>query len=113
MNIDYHVEYDGRLYSVPHALVGERVEVRVTNAVVEIFHRGRRVASHARLWGPQGHGQHHRRASAALAPRVRRVAAVADHRVGRIDRPRRRRRWSSRSCSAGASRRARTGRAWR
>ena len=54
VNIDYHVEYDGRIYSVPHALVGERVEVRATNAVVEIFHRARRVASHARLWGPRG-----------------------------------------------------------
>ena len=40
MNIDYHVEHDGRLYSVPHALVGERVELRVTSVVVEIFHRG-------------------------------------------------------------------------
>ena len=54
MNIDYHVEYDRRLYSVPHALVGERVELRATNAIVEIFHRARRVASHARLWGPRG-----------------------------------------------------------
>ena len=54
VNIDYHVGYDGRIYSVPHALVSERVEVRATNAVVGIFHRARRVASHARLWGPQG-----------------------------------------------------------
>jgi len=54
VNIDYHVEYDRRLYSVPHALVGERVELRATNAIVEIFHRARRVASHARLWGPRG-----------------------------------------------------------
>jgi transposase len=54
VNIDYHVEYEGRLYSVPHALVSERVELRATNVVVEIFHRGRRVASHDRLWGPRG-----------------------------------------------------------
>jgi transposase len=54
VNIDYHVEYDGRIYSVPHALVGERVELRATNAVVEILYRARRVASHARLWGPRG-----------------------------------------------------------
>jgi len=54
VNIDYHVEHDGRLYSVPHALVGEPVEVRVTNSVVEIFHHRKRVASHARLWGPRG-----------------------------------------------------------
>jgi transposase len=54
VNIDYHVDDDGRLYSVPHALVGEQVELRVTNSVVEIFHRGKRVVSHARLWGPKG-----------------------------------------------------------
>ena len=54
VNIDYHAEHDGRLYSVPHALVGEQVELRITSAVVEIFHRGRRVASHVRLWGPKG-----------------------------------------------------------
>jgi transposase len=54
VNIDYHVEHDGRYYSVPHALVGEHVEVRVTSGVVEIFLGGRRVASHARLWSPRG-----------------------------------------------------------
>jgi transposase len=54
VNIDYHVDHEARLYSVPYALVGETVELRVTNSVVEVFHRGRRVASHARLWGPKG-----------------------------------------------------------
>jgi transposase len=54
VNIDYHVDHEARLYSVPHALVGDYVELRATSAVVEVFHRGRRVASHARLWGPKG-----------------------------------------------------------
>jgi transposase len=54
VNIDYHVDYDGRLYSVPHNLVGEMADLRVTTTVVEIFLRGRRVASHARMWGPKG-----------------------------------------------------------
>jgi transposase len=54
VNIDYHVDYDGRYYSVPHALVGEHVEVRVTSGTVEIFLRGHRVASHPRQWGPKG-----------------------------------------------------------
>ena len=51
VNIDYHVEFDTRLYSVPHRLVREAVEVRATATVVEIFHRGRRVASHVREYG--------------------------------------------------------------
>ena len=46
--IDYHVEIDRRLYSVPHTLVGQRLEARLTAATVEVFHRGQRVAAHAR-----------------------------------------------------------------
>jgi transposase len=48
VNIDYHVAFDGNWYSVPHTLTGETVEVRSTPATVEIFHRGKRVASHLR-----------------------------------------------------------------
>ncbi len=48
VNIDYHVAYDGNWYSVPYSLTGEQVEVRSTPATVEIFHRGKRVASHLR-----------------------------------------------------------------
>jgi transposase len=51
VNIDYHVEFDTRYYSVPHRLVREAVVVRATAHVVEVFHRGRRVASHAREYG--------------------------------------------------------------
>jgi len=45
---DYHVEVDGAYYSVPYRLVGERMEVRATASTVEVFLRGKRVASHAR-----------------------------------------------------------------
>ncbi len=48
VNIDYHVDVGQHFYSVPHALVHEEVEARVTALTVEIFHRGVRVASHAR-----------------------------------------------------------------
>lgn len=47
-HIDYHVEVERHRYSVPHALVGQVLEARVTTAVVEIMHRGQRVASHTR-----------------------------------------------------------------
>jgi len=46
--IDYHVEVDHHYYSVPHEHVGERCDVRLAQATVEIFLRGRRVASHLR-----------------------------------------------------------------
>jgi transposase len=47
VNIDYHVDFDGHYYSVPHQLVGSSVEVRVIEAMVEIFHANARVACHA------------------------------------------------------------------
>jgi transposase len=51
VNIDYHIEVDHNYYSVPHPLFGEDVEARFTQSTVEIFFKGNRVASHARLWG--------------------------------------------------------------
>ena len=48
VNIDYHVAFDGNWYSVPYTLTGEAVEVRSTPSTVEIFHRGKRIASHLR-----------------------------------------------------------------
>lgn len=48
VNIDYHIEADGHYYSVPHELARQPVEVRVTITAVEVFHRGKRVASHLR-----------------------------------------------------------------
>lgn len=48
VNLDYHVELAGHYYSVPHALVHERVDVRVTALTVEIFRHGQRVAAHLR-----------------------------------------------------------------
>ena len=46
--IDYHVEVDKRFYSVPHALVGQTLDLRITATTIEVMHKGKRVASHAR-----------------------------------------------------------------
>jgi transposase len=48
VNIDYHVEVEGHYYSVPYSLARREVEVRLTARAVELFHGGRRVASHMR-----------------------------------------------------------------
>jgi transposase len=48
VNIDYHVDVDGHYYSVPYHLVKQQLEVRLTAQVVEIFHKGTRIASHQR-----------------------------------------------------------------
>jgi len=48
VNVDYHVDVERHYYSVPHSLLRQKVDVRVTAATVEIFHDGHRVASHPR-----------------------------------------------------------------
>jgi transposase len=48
VHIDSHVEFEGHRYSAPNALVGQVLELRVTAHVVEMLHRGQRVASHMR-----------------------------------------------------------------
>jgi transposase len=54
VNIDYHVEVraDRHYYSVPYRLAGEVLDVRLSAAAVELFHRHRRVASHLRAHTP-------------------------------------------------------------
>jgi transposase len=47
---DYHIEVDNFLYSVPHTLLHEQVDVRVTSRVIEVFHRAMRVAVHQRRY---------------------------------------------------------------
>ena len=95
VNIDYHVSFDDRLYSVPHALVGERIEIRATASTIEVLHAGQRVASHRRSYGSKGTAvteEHHRPEShrdygkwpperllswaAKLGPSVQRVAQM-------------------------------------
>lgn len=48
VNIDYHVAFGERLYSVPHRYVHEEVWICATASVVEILLRGRRIALHPR-----------------------------------------------------------------
>ena len=52
VNIDYHVPVDKHYYSVPHRLVHEQVELRVSANTVEVYHRNMRLASHRRSLKP-------------------------------------------------------------
>lgn len=53
VHIDYHVEADAHYYSVPYQLVGQKLDVRLTAGVIEVFHKGKRVASHQRCYDPK------------------------------------------------------------
>ncbi len=48
VNIDYHIEVDRHYYSVPFQLARSQVDVRLSGSVVEVLHKGQRVAAHAR-----------------------------------------------------------------
>ena len=48
VNIDYHIEVDNHLYSVPFQLLRERLDIRLTASTVEVLHKGERVAAHVR-----------------------------------------------------------------
>jgi transposase len=58
VHLDYHVEVGRHYYSVPHALIGQRVDVRVSASVVEIYRRGQRIAVHARSQQRGGYSTH-------------------------------------------------------
>jgi len=51
VNLDYHIEVDRHYYSVPHTLIGKQLDIRFSETVVEVLHKGARVASHARVHG--------------------------------------------------------------
>lgn len=55
VGIDYHVEVDRHDYSVPYRYARQPVDVRFTATTVELFHRGERLASHARSRVPGRH----------------------------------------------------------
>ena len=52
---DYHVEVANHYYSVPSRLIRQEVEARITDTTIEILHKGKRIASHARSFVPHRH----------------------------------------------------------
>lgn len=54
VQFNYHISVDGMLYSVPYEFIKRKVDVRVTDTVVEIFYNHNRIASHRRLCGRKG-----------------------------------------------------------
>ena len=48
VQVDYTISVDGHAYSVHHSNIGKRVDIRITERMVEILHNGERIASHPR-----------------------------------------------------------------
>lgn len=49
VNLDFHVVWQTNRYSVPYTLVGGKVDLKLTDSLIEIYDKGRRVASHPRF----------------------------------------------------------------
>ncbi|MGH7071973.1 MAG: IS21 family transposase [Acetobacteraceae bacterium] len=45
---DYHIEVERAYYSVPYKLIHQRVDVRLTDTTLEVFHQGVLIAAHPR-----------------------------------------------------------------
>jgi transposase len=80
---DYHVEVQQRFYSVPYGLVGKTLEVRRGTELVEIYHAGKRVASHRVLASrsatatvPEHRPQSHQ--ARTVEPLLQRASVIGD-----------------------------------
>jgi transposase len=51
---DYHIPVEKMYYSVPYEYIKYEVDVRVTRAIIEVFFKNFRIASHMRLHGKEG-----------------------------------------------------------
>ena len=51
---NYHISVDKMQYSVPYEYIKQKVDVRLTKNMVEVFYNQNRIASHRRLYGHPG-----------------------------------------------------------
>lgn len=61
ISIEYHIDLDGNYHSVPHRLTGEKVDVRLADAAVEVFRKLTLIASHPRSFAKGSATTHDRR----------------------------------------------------
>lgn len=54
VQLDYMVSAESMFYSVPYEYIQNKVDIRLTKDLVEIFYRDNRIASHKRLYGKYG-----------------------------------------------------------
>jgi len=54
VQLNYHIALDKMNYSVPYEYIKHKVDVRLTQRMVEIFYQCKRIASHKRLYGHPG-----------------------------------------------------------
>ena len=80
--LDYHIDVERHYYSVPHQLLRQKIWVRITARTIEVFHKAKRVAAHARISSNYQHTtvrehmpSHHRKYADWTPERLRRQAS--------------------------------------
>ena len=54
VQFNYHISVDKMQYSVPYEYIRQKVDVRLTRSIVEVFYHNQRICSHKRLYGRPG-----------------------------------------------------------
>ncbi|MDX9917208.1 MAG: hypothetical protein RBT15_04250 [Gudongella sp.] len=54
VQFNYHISIEGMLYSVPYEYIKRKVDIRITEKIIEVFYNHNRIASHKRLFGRKG-----------------------------------------------------------
>jgi len=54
VQFNYHIAVEKMMYSVPFEYIRQKVDVRVTRNIIEVFYNNNRVCSHKRLYGHAG-----------------------------------------------------------
>jgi transposase len=92
VNIDYHVDVEHHLYSVPHRLIHQTVDIRLSATMLEVFQRGTRIWVHRRSHHPgyttvAEHMPHAHRAHLEWSPSrlIRWGATVGPHTAALIE----------------------------
>lgn len=49
VNIDCHITYKTNRYSAPYKYVGKKIDLKITESLVEIYFKGERIASHTKF----------------------------------------------------------------
>lgn len=51
---NYHISIDRKYYSVPYKYIKQKVNVRITKNLIEVYHNHVRICSHKRIYGHDG-----------------------------------------------------------
>lgn len=54
VQFNYHISVDKMQYSVPYEYIKQKVDVRITRNIIEVFYNNTRICSHRRIYGHPG-----------------------------------------------------------